>query len=88
MSGQLLKAKGHLIAAKGKILATKGDAITDFGKDVAVKALLSSHGSSSHGSGGSYVTAGVEHIPDAGKHQKIYFTLYSCSSTSVQMNIE
>ncbi|XP_073978654.1 uncharacterized protein [Rhodnius prolixus] len=40
LNGQLIKVKGHLVAAKGKLLETKGDAITEFGKHLATKALL------------------------------------------------
>ncbi|KAK6645256.1 hypothetical protein RUM43_001532 [Polyplax serrata] len=65
LGGQLVKAKGHLIAAKGKVLATKGDSITELGRDIAAKALLSSP--SSHGSGvTAYATAAVDHVPETG----------------------
>ncbi|BES87605.1 Hypothetical protein NTJ_00410 [Nesidiocoris tenuis] len=40
LKGQIVKVKGHLVAAKGKLLETKGDAITEFGKQLATKALL------------------------------------------------
>lgn len=40
LKGQIVKVKGHFVAAKGKLLETKGDAITEFGKHLATKALL------------------------------------------------
>uniref|UniRef100_A0A8D8QLA6 Uncharacterized protein n=1 Tax=Cacopsylla melanoneura TaxID=428564 RepID=A0A8D8QLA6_9HEMI len=41
LKGQVLKIGGHLITWKGKFLVKKGDQISDFGKEVATKALLS-----------------------------------------------
>ncbi|KAI5702573.1 hypothetical protein M8J76_015489 [Diaphorina citri] len=41
LKGQVLKIGGHLITWKGKFLVKKGDQISDFGREVAAKALLS-----------------------------------------------
>lgn len=54
LNGQLIKVKGHLVAAKGKLLETKGDAITEFGKHLATKALLTPMHVSNYDHKGTY----------------------------------
>lgn len=41
LKGQVMKIGGHLITWKGKFLVKKGDQISELGRDVAAKALLS-----------------------------------------------
>jgi hypothetical protein len=39
LKGELVKAKGNIVATKGAIIKTKGEAISQFGRNLATKAI-------------------------------------------------